>query len=53
MYEQTKVASYFTNRKYIRDVAMYKAVVLGMLLYGSETWATKRGTVKRLEVIHN
>ena len=32
---------------------VYKAVVLGVLLYGSETWTTKRDTVKRLEVFHN
>ena len=32
---------------------MYKAVVLGVLLYGSETWTTKRDAVKRLEVFHN
>ena len=32
---------------------MYKAVVLGVLLYGSETWTTKRDAVRRLEVFHN
>ena len=32
---------------------VYKAVVLGVLLYGSETWTTKRDAVKRLEVFHN
>ena len=33
---------------------VYKAVVLGVLLYGSETWTTKRdATVNRLEVFHN
>ena len=31
---------------------VYKAVVLGVLLYGSETWTTKRDAVKRLEVFH-
>ena len=30
-----------------------RAVVLGVLLYGSETWATKRDTIRRLEVFHN
>ena len=33
--------------------AVYKAVVLGVLLYGSETWTTKRGVGRRLEVFHN
>ena len=32
---------------------VYKAVVLGVFLYGSETWTTKRDAVKRLEVFHN
>ena len=32
---------------------MYKAVVLRVLLYGSDTWKTKRDAVKRLEVFHN
>ena len=32
---------------------MYKAVVLGVLLYGSETWTTKRDAVRRLGVFHN
>ena len=32
---------------------VYRAVVLGVLLYGSETWATKRDTIRRLEVFHN
>ena len=32
---------------------VYKAVVLGVLLYGSETWTTKRDAVRRLEVFHN
>ena len=32
---------------------MYKAVVLGVLLYDSETWTTKRDAVRRLEVFHN
>ena len=32
---------------------VYRAVVLGVLLYGSETWTTKRDTIRRLEVFHN
>ena len=32
---------------------MYKVVVLRVLLYGSETWATKRDAVQRLEVFHH
>ena len=32
---------------------VYKAVVLGVLLYGSETWTTKRDAIRRLEVFHN
>ena len=30
-----------------------KAVVLRVLLYGSETWTTKRDAVQRLEVFHH
>ena len=32
---------------------MYKAVVLGVLLYGSETWTTKRAVARKLEAFHN
>ena len=32
---------------------VYRAVVLGVLLYGSETWTTKKDTVRRLKVFHN
>ena len=32
---------------------VYKSVVLGVLLYGSETWTTKRASTKKLEVFHN
>ena len=32
---------------------IYRGVVLGVLLYGSETWATKRDTTRKLEVFHN
>jgi hypothetical protein len=32
---------------------VYKAVVLATLLYGSETWTTKRDAVRKLEVFHN
>ena len=33
--------------------SVYRAVVLGVLLYGSETWTTKKDTVRRLKVFHN
>ena len=32
---------------------VYRGVVLGVLLYGSETWANKRDTTRKLEVFHN
>ena len=32
---------------------VYRAVVLGVLLYGSETWTTKRATTRKLEAFHN
>ena len=32
---------------------VYKAVVLDVLLYESETWTTKRDATKKLEVFHN
>ena len=32
---------------------VYQAVVLGVLLYGAETWATKREHSRKLEVFHN
>ena len=32
---------------------VYKAVVLGTLLYGSETWTTKRIPTQKLETFHN
>ena len=32
---------------------VYRAVVLGVLLYGSETWATKRVASRKIEVFHN
>ena len=35
-----------TNRK------VYKEIVLGVLLYGSEIWTTKRDVVRRLEIFH-
>ena len=33
--------------------AVYKAVVLAVLLYGSETWALKAQHIRRLNVFHN
>ncbi len=32
---------------------VYKAVVLGVLLYGSETWTTKRDATKKMGAFHN
>ena len=32
---------------------VYHAVVLGVLLYGAETWANKRVTTQKLEAFHN
>ena len=32
---------------------VYRAVVLGVLLYGSETWANKRIASRRVEAFHN
>ena len=32
---------------------LYRAVVLGVLLYGVETWPTKRENSRKLEVFHN
>ena len=28
---------------------VYRAAVLGVLLYGAETWASKRGTIQKVE----
>ena len=33
--------------------AAYKAVVLGVLRYGSKTWTTKRAVARKLEAFHN
>ena len=33
--------------------SVYKVVVLGTLLYGSEAWTTKREEMKKLESLHN
>ena len=32
---------------------VYRAVVMGVLLYGAETWAIKRADSRKLEVFHN
>ena len=32
---------------------VYRAVVLGVLLYGVETWANKRDTSHKMDVFHN
>ena len=32
---------------------MYKAIILGVLPYGSKTWTTKRDVVRRLKLFHN
>ena len=44
---QDKALSVTTKR------VVYKAVVLGTLLYGSETWTTKRSITQKLETFHN
>ena len=42
-----------SNLSYKMKRMVYKAVVLGVLLYGSETWTTKRNMTRRLEAFHN
>ena len=42
-----------SNLSYKTKRMVYKAVVLGVLLYGSETWTTKRNTTRWLEAFHN
>ena len=42
-----------SNLSYRTKRLVYRAVVLGVLLYGSETWTTKHNTSKKLEVFHN
>ncbi len=42
-----------SNLSYKTKRIVYKAVVLGVLLYGSETWTTKRDATKKMEVFHN
>ena len=41
-----------SNLSYKMKRLVYKAVVLGIILYGSETWTTKRFHVRKLEVFH-
>ena len=47
--------SVFQNRLLTTQTkrAVYKAAVLGTLLYGSETWTTKRGPTQLLETFNN
>ena len=42
-----------SNLSYKTKRHVYKMFVLGILLYGSETWTTKRFDVRKLEVFHN
>ncbi len=42
-----------SNLSYKTKRMVYKAVVLGVLLYGSETWTTKRDATKKMEAFHN
>ena len=42
-----------SNLSYKTKRLVYRAVVLGVLLYGSETWTTKRDATRKLEVFHN
>ena len=41
-----------TELSYKTKRLVYKAVVLGIILYGSETWTTKHFHVRKLEVFH-
>ena len=41
-----------SNLSYKTKRLVYKAVVLGIILYGSETWTTKHFHVRKLEVFH-
>ena len=47
--------SIFQNRSLttLTKRIVYKAVVLGTLLYGSETWTTKSTATQKLETFHN
>ncbi len=42
-----------SNLSYKTKRMVYKAVVLGILLYGSETWTTKHDATKKMEAFHN
>ncbi len=42
-----------SNLSYKTKKMVYKAVVLGVLLYGSETWTTKRDATKKMKPFHN
>ncbi len=42
-----------SNLSYKTKRMVYKAVVLGVLLYGSETWTTKCDATKKMEAFHN
>ena len=42
-----------SNLSYKTKRMVYKAVVLGVLLYGSETWTTKCDATRKMEAFHN
>ncbi len=42
-----------SNLFYKTKRMVYKAVVLGVLLYGSETWTAKHDATKKMEAFHN
>lgn len=42
-----------SNLSYRTKRLVYRAVILGVLVYGSETWTTKHDTKRKLEVFHN
>ena len=42
-----------SNPSYRTKRLVYRAIVLGVLLYGSETWTTKHNTTKKLEAFRN
>ena len=42
-----------SNLSYRTKRLVYRAVILGVLVYGSETWTTKHDTKRKLEAFHN
>ena len=42
-----------SNLSYRTKRLVYRAIILGVLVYGSETWTTKHDTTRKLKVFHN